>query len=257
MVREAKTFLAAAVLSGCAAVRPAGFVEVARDRVSAPGGPGRLLSQAVPGSWYLPLAGEIAGRLASDMGDFEIPEEVSLPPMDRWPRTFADAGPFYALAQFSPLVAPLGVLKENGRADAGYGIGALFGYKLPLSNALALGLEVQTELSEHVNPSSDVKAHQTRTGFAVRVMFRFDEVLRPFGVAGIGQYDMEFDSVDPSFFLSGLGVFMGGGVDYVQSDRLTIRGEMTLHIWDAAEKGSGNGGVAQTLFLGAGAAFTF
>ncbi len=255
MVREAQGFLAAAAVSGCilaagcAAVRPTGFVD--SIGASTPGGPGR--------SWYPPPAGEVASRLASETSDLDTPapEEVSLPPMESWPRTFADAGPFYALGQFSPLVAPLGVLKESGRADAGYGIGALFGYKLPLSNALALGLEVQIEFSEHLNPSSDVKAHQTRTCGAVRAMFRFDEELRPFGVVGGGRYSMTFDSVSSDFHLFGLGMFLGGGVDYVQSDRLTIRGEMTLHIWDAAEKGSGNGGVAQVLFLGAGAAFTF
>ena len=242
MTRAGSTaIVAAAALMGCVATGPEGSVAGGDLRASA----------------YPPLAVEVPGLLTSEAGDSVTPQVVSLPPGDGWPRLLPDAGPFYALAQFSPYVGQFGVLADWDRADAGYGLGALFGYRLPLNNAFALGLEVQYEFSEHKNPSAGVDAHHTRYGGAVRATFNFDRKLRPFGVVGGGEYRMEFDSVDPKFFLRGLGVFLGGGVDYVHSGQLAIRGEMTIHIWDAAEIGYDKGGTATTLFLGAGAAFSF
>ena len=248
MTRKVEGILAAAatvvsaMACGCASVWPEG---------STVRGDGRAL--ACP-----PLARGAACLLASDLGESEAPQEVSLPPMDRWPRIFADAGPFYALGQFSPLVVPMGDLAANDRVDLGYGVGVAFGYRLPLTNVLAVGVEAQFEFSEHTNVSADVAAHQSRIGAAVRVIFKFDENLRPFGVVGGGQYEMKFDSVPSRFHLSGPGLLLGGGADYIYLEQLTIRGELTYHLWDAAEKGdTSKGGTAQTLCLGVGAAYSF
>ena len=239
MTGKAKTFLAGALLTGCVASGPSGSVD---------GG----------ASGYPPLAREVPRALVADVGEFAAPQEVLLPATDRWPRTFPDAGPFYALAQISPLVFPVGVLRSTDRLDSvGYGLGAPAGWRLPLTNAFSLGFELQAELSEHKNPSADVKAHYTRTGGAVRATFNLDRSLRPFGVAGGGLYEVQFNDVPARFHLSGAGMFLGGGVDYVYLDRLTIRGEMTLHLWSAAEKGSGGSGQAAMLCIGGGAAFSF
>lgn len=239
MTGKAKAFLTGALLTGCVASGPSGSLD---------GG----------ASGYPPLAREIPRALVADMGEFATPQVVLLPATDRWPRTFPDAGPFYALAQLSPLVFPVGVLKETDRLDGvGFGLGALAGWRLPLTNAFSLGFEVQTELSEHKNPSAGVKAHHTRWGGAVRATFNIDRNLRPFGVAGGGQYEVQFNEVPSSFHFAGQGIFLGGGVDYVYLDQLTIRGEMTLHLWNATEKGSGVSGQAAMLFIGAGAAFSF
>jgi hypothetical protein len=239
MTGTAKAFLAGALAAGCVASGPSGSVDVGA-------------------SGYPPLARDIPQALVADVGEFAVPQEVLLPATDRWPRTFPDAGPFYVLAQFSPLVFPVGVLRGTDRLDGvGYGLGALAGWRLPLTNAFSLGFEVQGELSEHKNPSAGVKAHHTRLGGAVRATFNLDRNLRPFGVAGGGEYEVQFNEIPGSFHLAGPGVFLGGGVDYVHLDRLAIRGEMTLHLWNAAEKGSGASGQAAMLFIGAGAAFSF
>ena len=185
------------------------------------------------------------------------PEIAHLPPLKSWPRYLRSEGPLYALFQLSPLVAQLGIVKDAKRADSGTGIGLVFGYRKPLGGANSLGFEFIYETSQHHNESSDVPATATRLLGGVRWSFRMDERLVPFALAGGGLYELTFDGLDPKFGLSGLGFMIGGGVDFSPSARFALRAELALHIWDAAEKGSGAGGMAETLTLGLGAAVSF
>jgi opacity protein-like surface antigen len=184
------------------------------------------------------------------------PVIVDLPPLKNWPRYLRSAGPLYGLVQLSPYVGQFGVPADTGRAGAGIGFGLVFGYRIPFSSTNALGIEVMYESSKHDNDASRVDARAKRLVVGARANFKMDERLVPFAVAGLGRYSLEFDGLDPKYDLSGMGVMFGGGVSFSPKPRLSVRAELNLHLWDAAEA-SGNGGGAQTLALSFGTAFSF
>ena len=216
------------------------------------------------GEWLARVPGEV---VASPRGLPEVtrslagatdiqPVVVDLPPLENWPRYLRSSGPLYGLVQLSPYVGQFGVPADAGRADTGMGYGVVFGYRVPFSGANALGFEVIYEGSSHRNEASDVDASATRIVAGVRASFRMDERTVPFAVAGVGRYSLEFDTLDPRFNLSGLGVMLGGGLNITPSPRFSFRAELALHLWDAAEE-SGHGGLAETLAVALGAAFSF
>jgi opacity protein-like surface antigen len=199
---------------------------------------------------------ELAGAgFQSGVGDIE-PVVIELPSLGPSPRYLRSSGPFYAQFQLSPYVGQFGILADAERADSGVGYGAVFGYRIPVAGANALGIEFIYESSRHHNDASDVDARATRAVAGMRMSFRMDERVVPFGVAGVGSYKLEFDGLDPTFNLSGLGVMLGGGLNFAPSSRFSLRTELALHIWDAAQE-SGAGGTAETLTLGLGAALSF
>jgi hypothetical protein len=150
----------------------------------------------------------------------------------------------------------MGVLSDQERADSGFGLGLVGGYRFPMSGARSLGVELGYEWSGHTNPTSHVDAKATRLTAQARLSFNADENLVPFAVAGGGLYSLEFDKLASEYDLSGLGLLMGGGAEYVHASGFFARAELGLHIWDAAEE-SGAGGVAETLTLSLGAAYSF
>jgi hypothetical protein len=85
---------------------------------------------------------------------------------------------------------------------------------------------------------------------------RMDEKTTPFVVAGGGIYQLQFANLDPMYHLSGLGMLVGGGVDFTPQPTISIRAEVGLHIWSAEEE-SGGGGVAQTVNVGIGVGANF
>ena len=182
---------------------------------------------------------------------------LRLPPLERWPRTMWLGGAAYALVQLNPYVAQLGVLSDYERADSGLGFGVVAGYRFPMANAKALGLELAFERSGHTNEDAAVDATATRFVAAARLNLKMDEKFTPFAVAGAGIYKLEFDGMDPKFNLSGLGVMIGGGVDYSPRPSFSLRAELGIHIWAAEEEGSGHGGTAETLAIGLGASVSF
>ena len=184
------------------------------------------------------------------------PVVVDLPPLNKWPRYLRSSGPFYGLVQLSPYVGQFGVPADAGRADAGLGFGLVFGYRVPFSSTNALGFELMYESSSHQNDVSRVDASAKRIVAGVRANFKMDERMVPFAVAGLGKYTLKFDGLDPKYNLSGMGVMFGGGVSFSPKPRLSLRAELALHLWDAAEE-SGHGGFAQTLALALGTAFSF
>jgi opacity protein-like surface antigen len=232
----------ALLLSGCAGVSSG--VNVPEHRL-------RIAEEAVarPSASF-----KITHLLA---GATEIqPVIVDLPPLAKWPRYLRSSGPLYGLVQLSPYVGQFGAPADAGRADAGMGFGAVFGYRVPLSGAKTLGFELMYEASSHNNEASGVDANATRIVAGLRANFKMDERTVPFVVAGVGQYSLEFEGLDPKFNLSGLGVMFGGGVNISPSPRFSFRAEVALHLWDAAEE-SGNGGLAGTLAVMLGTAFSF
>ena len=196
--------------------------------------------------------------MALPAADHEEDEPVlRLPPLERWPRTMWLGGAAYALVQLNPYVAQLGVLSDYERADSGLGFGVVAGYRLPMSNAKALGFEFVYERSGHTNEDAAVDATATRLVAATRLSLKMDEKFTPFAVAGAGIYKLEFDGMDPNFNLSGLGVMIGGGVDYSPKSSFSLRAELGMHIWAAEEEGSGHGGTAETFAIGLGASMSF
>lgn len=184
------------------------------------------------------------------------PVIVDLPPLGKWPRYLRSSGPLYGLVQLSPYVGQFGLPADAGRANAGMGYGVTVGYRVPFSGENAIGFELIYEASGHDNEASGVDASATRIVAGLRANFGMDERMVPFAVAGIGRYSLEFDGLDPKFDLSGLGVMFGGGVNISPSPRFSFRAEIALHLWDAAEE-SGNGGLAETLAVAFGTAFSF
>lgn len=210
------------------------------------------------GAAFAPRAAAFSAALAGADGDESVEiQDVYLPALSSWPRSLRAKGPVYALVQVNPFVGQFGVLADYERADTGFGFGIVGGYRKPMSGAKALALEGIFERSSHTNESSDVDATATRLIAAARLNMKMDEKLTPFVVAGGGRYKLEFDGLDSRFNLSGLGVMFGGGIDYAPKTNFSVRAEMNLHIWDAAEEGSGGGGMAETLTLGFGAAVSF
>ncbi len=239
--------LAAVLVSGCSRLAATGLVCGPAGR----GPPGRATDVLPPGG--LSVSSALAG--ASEVEA----KFVDLPPVSGWPRPLRAKGPVYALVEFHPYVGQLGVLSETRRADAGTGFGIVAGYRLPMANAKTLGFELNYEWSDHTNEAAGggVDATAKRVVAAARLNMRMDEKLTPFAVAGAGIYKLEFDGMDPTYNLSGLGVMMGGGVDYSPSPSFSIRAELGLHIWAAGEEASDHGGTAETLTLGLGAAVSF
>lgn len=228
--------LAAILVSGCSSLVA---TNLARERVGT----------------FPPEAAGVPSALAA-AGEVEI-EIVYLPSLSSWPRSLRAKGPMYALYKFSPYVGQLGVLKDYKRADSGIGfLGVAVGYRKPLSGAKAMSFEFIFEQSAHTNESSDVDATATRLLGAVRLNMKMDEKLTPFVVAGGGRYSLEFDELNSKFNLSGLGIMLGGGVDFAPNTGFFVRAELAVHIWDAAEE-SGNGGRAITPTIGIGAAVSF
>jgi opacity protein-like surface antigen len=196
--------------------------------------------------------------MALPAADYEEDAPVlRLPPLERWPRTMWLGGAAYALVQLNPYVAQLGVLSEYERADSGLGFGVVAGYRVPMSNAKALGFELAYERSGHTNEDAAVDATATRLVVAARLNLKMDEKFTPFAVAGAGIYKLEFDGMDPKFNLSGPGVMIGGGVDYSPKSNFSFRAELGMHIWAAEEEGTGHGGTAETLAIGLGASVSF
>lgn len=230
------------LLCGCAGVTP---------WVMAPGQRLEIADKATarPGGAF-----EVTHLLA---GATEIqPVIVDLPPLAKWPRYLRSSGPLYGLVQLSPYVGQFGAPADAGRADSGMGYGAVLGYRVPLSGANTLGFELIYETSSHNNEASGVDASATRIVAGLRASFKMDERMVPFIVAGVGQYSLKFDTLDPKFNLSGLGVMLGAGLNISPSPRFSFRVEVALHLWDAAEE-SGNGGLAETLAVALGTAFSF
>lgn len=249
--------LAAVLVSGCAGALGPRSSQPRRFQTLEQTETGGSPSAALPASAALPPGtAELPSALAA-VTDVEV-EIVDLPVLSSWPRSLRAEGPTYALFQFSPYVGQFGVLKDYSRADSGVGIGFVGGYRKPLSGAKALAIEVSYGWSFHTNESSEVDATATRLIGAARLNMRMDQKLTPFAVAGGGIYKLEFDGLDEKFNLSGLGVMFGGGVDYAPKTSFSVRAELGLHIWDAAEESaSGGGGSATTLMLGIGAALSF
>lgn len=210
----------------------------------------RLPGAGVPES----PAGVCAAALAA-AGEGEV-EIVELPPLEKWPRTLRGEGPLYGMLQLTPYVGQFGVVSDTGRADDGVGLGAVFGYKMPFRGTAVLGVEVSYGLSQHWNASSSVGASATQAGLGLRAAFRMDGMLNPFATAGLGYYTMAFDNLDSKFDLSGLGGYVGGGVDVSSTKALSIRTEAKLHLWEAADS-MGGGGLAETLTVSLGAAWSF
>lgn len=236
--RKPAAALVAALVSGCSGVM-VGDVACEPSGVFPPG------AAAVPSA--LAAAGEPETKF------------VDLPAVGGWPKLLRAKGPVYALIEFHPYVGQLGVLSESERADSGLGFGFVAGYRLPMANAKALGFEFIYERSGHTNEAAGAGADATakRLVLASRLNLRMDEKLTPFAVAGAGIYKLEFDGLDPTYNLSGLGVMMGGGVDYSPKPGFSVRAALNLHIWAAGEEGSDRGGTAETLALGLGAAVSF
>ena len=197
---------------------------------------------------------DYAGALAAS-GE-NTAKVVELPPLERWPRTLHGEGPMYGLFQLSPYVGQFGVISDTGRADAGVGLGAVLGYRIPVKGTAAFGFELSYGLSEHWNASSSVGASATQAGLGLRAAFRMDETLNPFATAGLGYYTMGFEGLDPRFDVSGFGGYIGGGMDMSSPERLSVRAEARLHIWEAADS-TGGGGLAETLTVNLGAAWSF
>ena len=239
-------FVPALLLAGCVGVIPGAY---------APTDPGR---------GPMRLSGTVAARprglsevTRSLTGATEAqPVIVDLPPLANWPRYLRSEGPIYGLVQFSPYVGQYGVPADAGRADAGMGYGAVLGYRVPFSGTNALGFEIMYETSSHYNEASGVDAGATRIVAGLRANFKMDERTVPFAVAGVGMYSLEFDGLDPKFNLSGLGIMLGGGLNVSPSPRFSFRAEVARHLGDAAEE-SGNGGLAETLAVAFGTAFSF
>jgi opacity protein-like surface antigen len=208
------------------------------------------------GPAFRPDTARVSMALAAADRDEDAPV-LQLPPLERWPRTMWLGGAAYALVQLNPYVAQLGVLSQYERADSGLGFGVLAGYRLPMSNAKALGFELAYERSGHTNEDAGVDATATRLVAAARLNMRMDEKLTPFAVAGAGIYKLEFDGIDPRYNLSGLGLMIGGGVDYSPKSSFSLRAELGIHIWAAEEEGTAHGGTAETLAIGLGASVSF
>jgi len=185
------------------------------------------------------------------------PEIVALPPLPRWPILMRTAGPFYTHVMLAPLVIQTGILADARRADAGAGVSFAFGMVLFTGGTTMLGLEGVFGQSSHYNPTSEVDGTASRQCVAGRLLMGGDQARHPFVVAGVGSYALAFDGLDDRFDLSGIGVYAGGGVDFVTTRNLSVRVDGEVHIWDAAESGSGNGGVAGTVRIGVGAALSF
>ena len=179
-----------------------------------------------------------------------------LPPLGRWPLSFGGRGPVYAFVQLAPYVGQLGVLAEARRADTGTGFGATFGYRVPLTGARSLGFELICETSSHHNEASDVDGRANRISAGARLSFRADQRIVPFAVAGAGYYELRFEDLGFGTELAGPGLLVGGGVDYVPVKAFTVRLEMNVHVWDAADD-YGHGGVAATITIGLGAGTSF
>ena len=194
---------------------------------------------------------------ADGSGDEIEPVIADLPDLEKWPRYLRAEGPLYGLVQFSPYVGQFGTPADAKRADSGMGYGLTVGYRVPFSGASALGFEFIYESSGHRNEASDVDARATRIVAGARLSLKMDEKIVPFAVAGLGSYSLKFDGLDSEYDLSGLGVMIGGGINVSPSPRFSFRSELALHLWDAAEEGSGHGGMAETLALALGAAFSF
>lgn len=208
--------------------------------------PGGLDSFALPTS-----------ALAAALESEEIePTIVDIPDLPSWPRFLRFRGPMYALVQFEPYVGQMGILADKERADAGMGIGFVGGVRTPMAGGKSLGFEGLLGMSRHYNAASDVDANATRLAGAVRMSFGADEKVVPFVVGGVGRYRLSFDKLPSEYNLSGLGALVGGGVEYVSGGTVSARAELTLHIWDAAQP-DGGGGLAETLVLALGAAFSF
>lgn len=229
------TMVAAVLVSGCSGL-------VATDTLPPPAGAAPAAAAEVPRA--LAGAGEVETKF------------VDLPPVGGWPRVLRVKGPVYALVTLSPYVGQLGVLSDYERADAGMGWGLAVGYRMPMGGAKALALEVIYEQSSHTSDATGFDATATRIVAASRLSMKMDEKLMPFAVVGGGFYDLEFDGMPSEYNLSGLGVMVGGGVDYSPSPGFLIRAEVDVHVWGAAEE-SGSGGTAQTVTLVIGAAVSF
>ena len=192
---------------------------------------------------------------STEVGDDDAPL-LRLPPLERLPRTMWLKGAAYALVQFNPYVGQLGVLAESKRADAGLGFGVVCGYRLTVRGTTAVGLEVSYDASEHTNEISQTGARASRTGLGLRASLHADEKLSPFLAAGVGLYAIDFGDLPPKYDLSGSGVFLGGGADFSPSSRFSMRGELSLGLWEATDE-LGGGGIAATLTLGLGAVVSF
>jgi len=227
-------------------VAAAGCLAAGPELATPPGTP----ADRPAAGWALP-----AGALAAARERLDDAEIVELPALEAWPRSIR-TGRLYGLFQVSPLVAQMGVLADASRADAGFGIGVVFGYRFLVGGTTTLGVEFVNEESWHRNPASDVQGLASRTGVGARVSFRVDEKMHPFALAGVGSYTLDFEELGPEYDLSGGGVFFGGGVDFALKRNFSARAELVMHVWDAAEP-SGHGGVAETLGLGLGAAVSF
>ncbi len=165
-------------------------------------------------------------------------------------------GAAYALVQFSPYVGQFGVLAGSGRADAGLGYGMVLGYRAIVRGSTSVALEVSHEASVHRNSLAGTASHANRAGLGLRASLHSDEKLQPFVSAGAALYTLRFDDMPTKFDLSGPGAFVAGGVDYSFSSRFTARAELSLGLWEAADE-TGGGGLAATITLGTGAAFSF
>ena len=200
-----------------------------------------------------PVAAMALLASADDLDDAPL---VVLPPAPKWPRTLQPNGSNYVMVQFVPYVGQFGVLADYDRADTGQGMSISAGRRIPLAGGTALGIEIDYETSDHFSPSSGVDAAATRLAVAARLSMKMDTKVIPFALAGGGIYALDYEVLDPRYDLSGLGIVLGGGTDFVPTPALTLRVELVAHIWAAAEE-SGSGGTATTLCLGFGVGSSF
>ncbi len=219
-------------------------------------GPGSYLATIGSGSALPASTTSPALLLPAAEPEGPQPHTFELPSLGRWPLSFGGRGPVYVLAQLSPYVGQLGVLAEARRADTGTGFGAAFGYRVPLTGARSLGFELICETSSHWNEASDVDGTANRISAGARLSFRADQRVVPFAVAGAGYYELRFKDLGFGTELAGPGLLVGGGVDYVPVKAFTVRLEMNVHVWDAADD-YGHGGVAATITIGLGAGTSF
>jgi len=239
---------AAAFLAGCATA----YVPVLSgdERVVCAGGQTVLAGVMPDLASILPAAGPEAAMQ---------PRTVELPSLPRWPGFISMKGPVYAMVEILPLVAQAGAPADAKRAGTNnqIGIGIQAGYRVLIGGTTALGVEFYYQASEHRNTLSDVPAMAERTGVGVRLNFRMDTAKSPFAVVGVGDYALSFEGLDPKYDLGGMGVLLGGGVDFIMpGNSLAVRAEAGLHLWDATDA-TGAGDLAGTLAFGVGALFSF
>jgi hypothetical protein len=239
--------LAALVLAGCSGTA---FVQ------PGPKGDAVFPEGAVRASSLLPARGRSRFRPAEVTEVEEDLPVLRLPTLERWPRTMRQSGAAYALVQLNPYVGQLGVLAEGKRADAGMGYGLVCGYRFKVRGTTAFGLEIAHEASNHTNEVSGTEARAKCTGMGLRASLRADENLSPFVAVGVGGYSLDSIELPPEYDLSGAGVTVRSGAEYSPSRRFSVRTELSVGVWEAADEVGGKG-LAATVTIGVGAAVSF